>query len=853
MFNAEWQETDPFRAQFIRFDVDSYLTDFQRLWWLSPGEIEAGTLNREAEKVGRRISREPVSRRLFDDLRTWRYDLFRYLSKYNKLISPKQIDEAVLRILNRLIFIRTAEDRLVEPPRLRPLVRELKDSKKINDLPVKLKELFREFDSIYNSELFAPHFSEELNCESQPYIDIIEGLYERDFIRYNFNAIDADVLGTAYEQYLGHVISDPKAAEVVEKHTKRKSQGIYYTPSFVVKYIVQQTLGRHLEEKGYDPSRPVRVLDMACGSGSFLIEAFDVLDAYIANLRHQSHAAPMRSGRANPETFDDFARRMEILGQCIYGVDLDGQAVAIARLNLLLRALHSREKLPMLQNIRLGNSLVSGSPDELMKYFGKEWRLKTPFNWEKEFIEVFTKKDQPNKGGFDVVIGNPPYVRQESLGDEFKVYAKDHFTTYTGTADLYIYFIEQAHKLLRPDGLFGMICSNKFMRSNYGKALRDFLINQTTLLEIIDFGELPVFASVATFPSIIITRKQPTKLQQPLHASIKKLDFEILSEEIHRIGTILDDRSLQGDNWSLADSGEHSIFDKMRNSSISLGEFVENRIYRGVVTGCNDVFVINEVIRNRIINEDPKSSKVIKPFVVGDDVRKYRINIKNTYLILTRRGIKISEYPAVYEYLLKHKKLLLPKPIDYKGLEWQGRKPGNYHWYEIQDTVDYYAEFEKPKIVYPDIAKESRVAYDTESLYFGNTVYFIPSDDLYLLGVLNSKLIFAFFKRISSVLGDADKGGRLRWFRQDVMKIPIRNLDMTIPAEKARHDTIVKLVTEMLTLQKEYVNVEKELDDRRHALQRRIDEMDREIDKLVYQLYGLTDEDIRIVEGTTSQ
>ncbi len=293
VFNAEWKEDNPLRAQFVEFDVDTYLTDFARLWWLSRPEIAAGTLDHEAEKVGKKARREPVSQHLFDDLKTWRQILFKNLHAYNPQSSAGQIDEAVLRILNRLIFIRTAEDRLVEERRLLPLLRELHDQKRSGQLLPELRKLWREFDAIYDSHLFEMHRADVLECSSSTFEVLIEGLYGKQYLLYNFNAIDADVLGTAYEQYLGHVIADtsaslsagPDAAEVLERRAKRKSQGIFYTPTFVVKYIVQQTLGRYLDEHGYNPSQSMRVLDMACGSGSFLIEAFGVLDRYVAEMR----------------------------------------------------------------------------------------------------------------------------------------------------------------------------------------------------------------------------------------------------------------------------------------------------------------------------------------------------------------------------------------------------------------------------------------------------------------------------------------------------------------------------------------------------------------------------------------
>ncbi len=449
----------------------------------------------------------------------------------------------------------------------------------------------------------------------------------------------------------------------------------------------------------------------------------------------------------------------------------------VARLNLMLRALHGRQKLPLLTNIYNADSL-------------------RPETWQQAFPEIM------KEGGFDIIIGNPPYVRQETLGEEFKALAQQNFETYAGTADLYIYFIEKAHKLLKPGGYFGMIVSNKWMRSNYGKALREFLTRESTLVEIVDFGELPVFSNAATFPVIIITRSQSTKKQQFLYAPIKRLDFFSLPEEVQAVGSILDERAIQGESWTLTPNQGVILLEKMRNKGIPLWDYVNGQIFRGVVTGCNDVFLINRSLKDRLVFEDPRSAELIKPFVMGDDVRKYRMNYRDIYVIFAKRGIDIEKYKAVKNYLSHYQERLMPKPKDWQG-EWKGRKSGSYKWYEIQDSVDYFREFEKPKIIYPDIAKESRFTFDSENYYMADTTFSIPINDLYLLGVLNSRLIFFVLKLICPVLGDPEKGGRLRLKTEYLKQLPIRRIDFADPAEKTAHDAIVKLVEEMLDLQKQ--------------------------------------------------
>ena len=449
-------------------------------------------------------------------------------------------------------------------------------------------------------------------------------------------------------------------------------------------------------------------------------------------------------------------------------------------------------------------------------------------------------------GGFDVIIGNPPYVRQETLGEEFKAYAKQNFETYAGTADLYIYFIEQAHKLLKYGGYFGMIVSNKWMRSNYGKALREFLKRESQLVEIVDFGELPVFGEVLAYPVIIISQREKTQKQYFNYSPIKSLDFDSLVEEVKSSVVNLDERAIEGDIWSLTTSNSKDILDKLWQKSVPLGEFVKNHIYYGIKTGYNEAFVIPRDMRDRLVDSDPKSAEIIKPFLMGRDVHEYRIDYYNRYLIFTRRGIDIKNYTAVHKFLKQFKERLTPKPRDWKGENWNGRKPGPYQWYEIQDSVDYYAEFEKPKIILPSIVQKATFAYDSEGLYSNDKTTIIPTDNLYLLAVLNSKISDYFLRQIAST----KQGGYFEQKPMYISQLPIRRIDFENPAEKSAHDEIVKLVEKMLALQKERQSVRREDDlDRVRNLERQIAQVDEEINQKVYALYGLTEDEIKIVEG----
>jgi len=260
-----------------------------------------------------------------------------------------------------------------------------------------------------------------------------------------------------------------------------------------------------------------------------------------------------------------------------------------------------------------------------------------------------------------------------------------------------------------------------------------------------------------------------------------------------------------------------ALLEKLRLSGTPLGEYVGGRFYRGVTTGLNKAFVIDQATRDQLIAEDPRCAEIIKPWIRGRDIDRWRVDWPGLYLIFTRRGIDIDCYPAVRHYLAQFKKRLMP------GVP-GGRKPGNYEWYEIQDTTDYYVEFEKPKIVYPDIAVEPEFAYDATGAYGGNTMYILPTDELYLLGVLNSSVVEFFYNQISSTI----RGDYLRFIATYMEQVPIP--DVT-PAQRAAIKVLVR----------------KLLDAEGQGPQ--VAEWERELNALVYELYGLTAEEIGIVEG----
>jgi hypothetical protein len=879
-------------------------TEYEKRWdritaVFSPDGIQNGSFDKYIITNGEKHGTAGVDEKFLEDIENWRLLLARNIALRNTGLSQEEVNNAVQLIIDRIIFLRICEDRGIEK------YETLHTISHNEAVYTSLCDQFRNADDKYNSGLF--HFIEEAGRDEMPdtltpslAIDnavlktIINRLYYPES-PYEFSVIPAEILGQVYEQFLGKVITLSAAhrADVEDKPEVRKAGGIYYTPAYIVQYIVKKTLGEQVRGKTPREVAKIAILDPACGSGSFLLGAYRFLldwhrDWYIEKLvpMLKDHPAsspevrallpdPVASGKAakkegayelpiykasgsGPSKMrSDWrlttAERKRILLNNIYGVDIDTQAVEVTKLSLLLKVLEEESEehvskqlkisaeraLPSLHhNIRCGNSLVA--PDyfthkQAHPFNMEERKRVNSFDWSLEFPQVM------KAGGFDVVIGNPPYVRQESLKDQ-KEYYQSRYAVYQGTADLYAYFIEKGISLLRPGGVFSYIVANKWMRANYGKPLRKFLLTKQ-IEEIVDFGDLPVFRNATTYPCIIRVRNaKPAK--EICISKVETLEFPDLAGYVNEHRHPIEQASLTDGGWTLGDRRTELLLKKLQGAGRPLEEYVMGQIFYGIKTGLNKAFVIDESTKKKLIEEDPKSAEIIKPFVVGKDVKRYEVpDNQGKFLIFTRHGINIKQYPAILNHLKQFKNELMPRPCDWVGEKWEGRKPGAYEWYEVQDTIDYFTEFEKPKIMYPDIAPRGYFTLDTSgSFYCGNTVYFLVTDQKFLLGILDSKLITFYYSKIAALI----RGGYLRFFTQDIAKLPIYTPDFDKPDDKARHDRMVALVNEMLELHKHLSHAK--TDQEKRIITQEIESTDRQIDSMVYGLYGLTTDEIAVVE-----
>jgi type I restriction-modification system DNA methylase subunit len=380
---------------------------------------------------------------------------------------------------------------------------------------------------------------------------------------------------------------------------------------------------------------------------------------------------------------------------------------------------------------------------------------------------------------FDIVIANPPYVRQEEI-KELKPLLKDEYKyeCYTGTADLFVYFYERSVKLLKPQGVLSFITSNKWYRAKYGANLRLFMATHTRLKSIIDFGDEGVFTAIA-YPTIVVaTRRDKPLNPAPLTDQVRALNWtqEHPVEEFPAVfqaeAFSVPQAELKKEGWQLEPPGKRDLLVRIRSAGTPLGKYVNGRFYYGIKTGLNEAFVIDSATRARLIAEDPKSAEVIKPFLRGRDVKRWRVESEDLWLIFTRRPFPIGQYPAIKKHLSTFKTRLIPKPEgwdDKRDGKWEGRKAGSYEWYEIQDNIAYWQEFEQPKIVYPDIYLHQSFAWDTSGYYAANTCYFIPTGERWLTGVLNASLTEWFYEQIANRI----QNGYLRAFSDYMQQVPI--------------------------------------------------------------------------------
>jgi type I restriction-modification system DNA methylase subunit len=833
---AEWKEPDPARTVVFDLFAESYVSDFEKLRLLSKDSTVARKLDFFAEEKGRKPKKWPIDKQLLNDLNSFRLDLAKDIRRLNDSTFRGQdqaLEETVQRVLDRLIFIRVAEDRGLEDRQL-SLIAKGPESTAVK----RLREIFRRYDDNFDSKLFQPHTADEVRMDGEVVQRVIRGLHETadGSIRYDFEAIDADVLGVMYEQYLGLILQQTaKRARLSDGAVNRKEQGIYYTPTWVVDYIVGFSIREALKRRGAK-AESLRVLDPACGSGTFLLRAFD----HVMRARNPTGASVQ--AKFDPETAGPLiALRTSVLTENLFGVDLDSRAVEIAQLNLMIRAAESRHRLPTLErNVRVGNSVVA---DPNVDQRAVDWSTAFPV--------------PTSEGGFDVIVTNPPYVRIQNLSAPEVEYFGKRFKA-DWNYDIYTIFVQQAWELLREGGVAGFILPNKFLNANYGRSLRTFLADRGAILKLMDFRDYQVFDDATTYTCLLFLRKGKARREFTFGSLAAESDpgsVRSLTEEQFMESQVSFPKDTAGP-WILVPASSKPLFEKLDGTPGRLVDLAES-VYVGLQTSADPVYIVpieRESGSIAYVTEAetgasiPVERSMLRPILRGREIQRWEVQWRKLSLIFPYRvegdnakPIKNEElrrdFPKVAEYFERHKNKLKSRDgADKLGEDW--------HLFAYSKNLE---KFEQPKLMTQVLADRNRFTLDAAGRYYfvggGNAGgYGIRLKDdsdenrWYVLGVLNSRPVEFYHHLISTPF----RGGFFSYGRRFLEPLPI-------PSGSAKSRAVIAQAAKELTeAHLDLASLVKGTDRYQESLSR-IETLEANLDRSTLELFGITPEEERLL------
>ncbi|WP_026726462.1 Eco57I restriction-modification methylase domain-containing protein [Flavobacterium sasangense] len=840
------------------------------------------------------------------------------------------------KLIDRFLFVFFAEDRGLLPPNstLQILNKwkadiDFGDERPLYDM---FKQYFKFLDigrqgTTNRAEIYAYNgglFKEDIVLDQLEIDNDLLYNHTKILAAYDFESqVDVNILGHIFENSLNEiesVNSEIEGGDFDKQTSKRKKDGVFYTPKYITKYIVENTIGKLCTEKKnelgfkeeeYFKGRKNRlqttiiklveildnyrdwllqltICDPACGSGAFLNQALDFLikeHNYIDELK-----AKILGGGI---VFSDIENT--ILEKNIYGVDLNEESVEIAKLSLWLRTAQPRRKLNNLNsNIKCGNSLIES----------KTFAGDKAFNWKEQFPKVF------DKGGFDVIIGNPPYVQHRNL-IAFSTYFKRHYEVYTGTSDLSVYFYERGIGILKADGYFGFINTNKFFNTEYGKPLRDYL-SKYQIDQIVNFEQVCIFKGALVSSTINIIKKTISdKEVDYIEFSEETIDSNTFDNEIIKRIRKINKEYLINKSWIFEDTRVGNLINKIKKSGDYFNSLKGVKINRGITTGFDDAYIIDEDEYKKILRNDPSTDTIIKPLLKGKNINRYFIENSGLWLLNIHNGLG-DEVPRInleenFKYLFERFYNLNNE----RGGKIESRTDKGKHWTNLRSCA-FLKEFEKPKVVWGLISGNWSFSIDNEKNFLTSASYFLTSEfiPIEVFNVLmNSKLFKFYFENV----GEKTAGGayvlkkvsvekfilprgiesqiiNIKYYSNDIaLKVSSFNSlnskftkylqsqfaiekftkklenwyelsfgDFIKEVNKAIKETNKDRVKNNLQPIKELTKLD-EMDwmevfetkkEEAQNLKQQIRTTDKEIDAMVYELYGLTDEEILIVENS---
>ncbi|QZK99752.1 Eco57I restriction-modification methylase domain-containing protein [Flavobacterium psychrophilum] len=918
----------------IRFYIDNAIEFLEfNLFQLTKTEFELLYLCLAYDNLSKGIAKtikdesvsqeDVITKKLYKDYSLFKRELYQNLVALNPQYEPIELFKKSQKLLDRFLFIFFAEDRNLLPTNLIFRINKEWQNLRTMRIEVSLYDRYKIYFNDLNSgaKVQLPAFSQTTSnvVEEHQIFAYNGGLFKADDIldhikiddavlfkhtenlsNYDFaSEVDVNILGHIFENSLNELdeIKAQLEGESIDKtKTKRKKDGVFYTPKYITKYIVENTIGKLCQEKKTelqlvdedyttDKKRQKKTLqalidkvetyrswllqlticDPACGSGAFLNQALDFLIAqhqYIDELKAKLFG----------DTFVLSDVETSILENNLFGVDLNEESVEIAKLSLWLRTAQPNRKLNDLSsNIQCGNSLI----DDVAVAGDKA------FNWQQAFEKVFAK------GGFDVIIGNPPYISFQNINNNIRDYLASKYRSSTGKYDLYVLFIEKSIEILKLNGVLSLILPNKFILSNYGIGVKDIIL-ENKITEIVDFKDLQIFDGATTYPCIITLLKNKIKDSSFNYVLVDNNPIEI-SGSIYKINQ----NELNTDSWQLGSNNDKLLLNKILNLGLKIKD-ISNFITQGIRTGKLDVY-FNDITLN-LIEINKLEKELIYPCFTGKNVKRYSTSVSEEndlilYPYSNKEPVEIDSFPNIKKYL-EYKSEVLKNRKDSGKVFYQTSKK----WFEFWDPK--FITFDKPKIVFPDISSENNFYLDEEGIPFLNTCYsiYLKDENLYkpVLSILNSKLFLFYVKKVFPSIS----GGYFRYKTSYIENfcIPkisdlfIQNIIVLVDSQFKNNTFLVEILTKFQrTIQRKFEleDLSKKLQDwhllsyndfikelakkkvllslsqeaewedyflleqkQAVATKNQITATDKKIDAMVYELYGLSEEEIEIVENS---
>lgn len=830
---------------------------FAKVYWLFSREaIANNSIEKYVEQLpkprGKAVQKglfkggyQSIDEAFLEELDGIRNTLAKAFKKKNPHLGSDELTEMTQKTIDRLVFIRFLEDKQIEPEHY---INEFGGSK------TSWKDFIyasRKLDAKYNGIVFKKSFIDEKNFIEPDEADFSSVCKELSHVNspYNFDLIPIHILGSIYERFLGKVVvATDKRVRIDEKPEVRKAGGVYYTPQYIVNYIVENTVGKLIDGKTPKEIAKLRFADISCGSGSFLITVFDKLLEHHKRFYQNNPKEAKSAGcyEVDGKWVLSLKQKQKILTNNIYGVDIDAQAVEVTQLSLYLKLLEDESNataeetwvmfkeqiLPSLSdNIICGNSLIGTDISSGTLFNWEEEKKLKPMNFEDAFPTVM--KD----GGFDAVVGNPPWGAL--FGENELAYLKKkHADIIVRMIDSFMYFTKIASEMIHQGGKFGLILPDVILYQVDNQKIRRLLIEKFFVDEILNLGD--VFKNVTRPTCIIIASKQkdrnaPTRTLDITDKKRNQKDYKTICE-----GNFLEIKqeyflSLPNSVFATRNLINFKIIDHINTLDVkSLIYFVdEDGIQRGISPDLKKAFIVD----SEIIEKNKLEKDLLKPTLTGGiHIKKYFIENKDLWIIYSNREIDIKKYPHVKSFIDSYKNEITCSEV----------KLGKHSLYTLHRAREEKIFLKKEKIVGVITEDEIVAALDEKQIYFTDGLYLFgvkePHSSEYILGVLNSRLMRFIYKTLCM-----ESGRVLAQVKPSMVEnLPIRLFNYDSQEEKTLHNKMVQFVTQMLLTKKELPNAK--TDNEKEYLEKKCKGLDRQIDALVYELYGLTEEEIEIVE-----